>query len=299
MEFRVNDSPFAGREGKFLTSRHLRERLFQEMKTNVGLRVEEVSQTSFKVSGRGELHLTVLIETMRREGYELAVSRPEVILRQENGQWQEHAEYLVLDIDREYQGVILENLGKRGAEVQNMMIEGEHRLRVEAVISARGLIGFKSEFLTQTKGSGMMHHSFHGYVPRGSASAKRLVGVLVAKETGLGTSYALEMLQERSVLFVAPGQDIYAGMIVGQNARENDMVVNPCKRKALTNMRAAGSDDTVQLTPPRRFTLEQAVAYIEDDELCEITPSSLRLRKKALDHSLRRKQERDEEDAEG
>jgi len=290
MDFMVNDSPFAGQDGTFLTSRHLRERLEHEQQINVGLRIEEIGSNTgtFRVAGRGELHLSILIETMRREGFELSVSKPEVIDRVEDGVRKEPAEYLLLDIEEQYQGPVLECLGIRGADMKDMKLEGK-RMRMEYVITARALIGFKSEFLTLTRGSGLMHHSFFGYVPKVKGERTRLKGVLIALEAGLTTAYAIESTQERGSLFVPPGTPVYAGMVVGECARDNSLTVNPCKKKALTNMRASGSDDAPTLTPPRIMSLEQSIEFIESDELVEVTPKNLRIRKKQLDPNMRKR----------
>jgi GTP-binding protein len=272
-----------------LTTRHIRDRLVHEQEINVGLRVEEVpNSSSFRVAGRGELHLSILIETMRREGFELAVSKPEVIDKIVDGQKMEPAEYLVLDIDDANRGVTLECLGMRGGELKNMQLEGT-RLRLEYVLGARGLIGFKSEFLTLTRGNGLMHHSFHGYIPRTRGERHRLKGVLIAQESGTTTAYAMDGLQERGTLFVGTNVPVYGGMIVGESSRDTSLVVNPCKKKALSNMRSTGSDDAAILTPPKILSLEQAIEFIETDELVEITPKNIRLRKKYLDHTARKR----------
>jgi GTP-binding protein len=295
MNLLVNDSPFAGREGKILTSRHIRARLEKEAQTNVGLKIEILEgEGRFKVSGRGELHLTILIETMRREGFELAVSSPEVIYKEVNGQVYEPMEFLTLDIDSECQGTVFELVGKRGAKLENMVSEGENRIRLEYIIPSRALIGFKNEFLTGTHGQGIMHHSFYDYLPKVNVSDLRINGVFIAKERGKTTAYALDSLQTGGQLFVEPGVEVYAGMIVGQNSRENDLVVNPCKLKKLTNMRSKAADDAPMLIPPRIMNLEQAVEYIAPDELVEVTPYSVRLRKKVLDHLERKRSSKNE-----
>ncbi|MDR1086823.1 MAG: translational GTPase TypA [Endomicrobium sp.] len=295
MNFLVNDCPFAGREGRFLTSRHIKARLEEEAQTNVGLRIETLEgEGRFKVSGRGELHLTVLIETMRREGFELSVSSPEVIYKEIDGRICEPMELLTLDIESQYQGAIFELIGKRSAKLENIASEGENRMRLEYIIPSRALIGFKNEFLTNTRGQGIMRHSFYDYMPKINVADLRTNGVFIAKEQGKTTAYALDNLQISGQLFVVPGVEVYEGMIVGQNSRENDLVVNPCKLKKLSNMRSKSADDAPMLTPPRIMSLEQAVEYIAPDELVEVTPISVRLRKKILNHLLRKRSSQNE-----
>lgn len=289
MVFSVNNSPFAGREGDYVTSRHLRDRLFKEVETNVSMKIEETeSPDAFKVSGRGELHLAVLIETMRREGYELQVGKPRVIYKRINDQLCEPLEYLTIDVPQEFMGTVMENLGARKAELINMT-ELAGYLRLEFIIPARGLIGFRAQFLTSTKGNGIMNHVYHGYAPFKGDIPGRTRGALVAFEDGETTPYGLNSVQDRGTLFVGPNEAVYTGRIIGENSRETDMDVNPCKKKHVTNMRSSASDEAVRLTPPRIFSLEQALEWINDDELVEVTPHSIRMRKTILDRAARAK----------
>lgn len=289
MIFHVNKSPFAGKEGDYVTSRHIRARLFKEIETNVALRVEETETSdAFKVSGRGELHLSVLIETMRREGFELEVSKPQVIYKEINGQKCEPLERLTIEVPQEYMGAVMEGLGPRRAEMISME-ELAGYMRMEFSIPARGLIGFRNELLTTTRGTGIMYHVFQGYAPYKGDIPERTRGSLVAFEAGTTTAYGLNSVLDRGELFLDPGVEVYEGMIIGENTRDQDMDVNPCKKKHLTNTRASGSDDAIKLPPSRKFTLESALEWINDDELVEVTPTSVRMRKMVLSRQQRYK----------
>lgn len=284
MTFAVNNGPFVGQEGDHITSRKLRERLYKELDSNVSLRVEDTdSPDQFVVSGRGELHLSILIETMRREGYELMVSKPEVIFKRINGQLMEPSEHLVIDTPEDSMGAVMENLGRRKAEMINMVNSGLGQMRLEFKIPARGLIGFRSEFLTETRGRGIMNHTFSGYEPYKGDFKTRYQGALVAWETGEAVTYGMLQVEDRGTLFITPGTKVYEGMIVGQNNRDRDMDINVCKKKQLTNMRTSNSEETVKLKEPRLLTLEEAIEFINDDEYVEVTPKSIRMRKKVLD----------------
>ena len=292
MNFMVNNSPFAGKEGKFVTSRNIRDRLFKEVETNVSMRVEETETTDcFKVSGRGELHLSILIETMRRQGYEFQVSRPKVILKEENGKKLEPMELLIVEVPEQYVGPVMEKIGSRKGELENMGTRDGGSTHLEFKIPARGLIGYRSEFMTDTNGNGIMNQLFAGYEPYKGEIQTRERGSIIVHEAGETTGYGLFNTQERSRLFVGPGVPVYEGMIVGECAKNEDIVCNVCKKKQMTNTRAAGSDDALRLVPPTTMSLEQCMEFIKDDELLEVTPSTLRLRKTILAKDLRMKKQ--------
>ncbi len=292
MNFMINNSPFAGREGKFVTSRNLRDRLFKEIETNVSLRVEETdSPDTFKVSGRGELHLSILIETMRRQGYEFQVSPPEVIYKQEGGKLLEPIELLMIEVPQDYVGAVMERLGTRKAEIKNMGTREGGMSHLEFLIPARGLMGYRSQFMTDTNGNGIMNHIFDSYEEYKGDIEQRNTGSIVVHETGVSTGYGLFNTQSRGRLFIGPGVEVYEGMIVGENPKNEDIVCNVCKRKQATNMRAAGSDDALKLVPPSILSLEQCLEFIKNDELVEITPKSTRIRKRILDKEQRMKHE--------
>ncbi|MFR7951607.1 MAG: EF-Tu/IF-2/RF-3 family GTPase, partial [Acutalibacteraceae bacterium] len=292
MNFMVNNSPFAGKEGKFVTSRNIRDRLFKEVETNVSMRVEETETTDcFKVSGRGELHLSILIETMRRQGYEFQVSRPKVILKEENGKKLEPMELLIVEVPEQYVGPVMEKIGSRKGELENMGTRDGGSTHLEFKIPARGLIGYRSEFMTDTNGNGIMNQLFAGYEPYKGEIQTRERGSIIVHEAGETTGYGLFNTQERGRLFVGPGVPVYEGMVVGECAKNEDIVCNVCKKKQMTNTRAAGSDDALRLVPPTTMSLEQCMEFIKDDELLEVTPSTLRLRKTILAKDLRMKKQ--------
>lgn len=292
MNFLVNDSPFAGKEGSYVTSRHLKDRLEREMLSNVAMKMEEVSADCFKVLGRGELHLSILIETMRREGYEFAVSRPEVIMKKTESGTLEPMEHLFVEVPEESVSAVIEKLGQRKGEMLDMAPTGNGTIKLEFRIPARGLIGYRSEFLTDTKGYGTFHHLFDGYDAYRGDIRVRTRGSLVAFETGAAVAYGIYHAQERGIMFIEPGIDVYEGMVVGESSRLEDIAVNVCKKKQLTNIRSAGADDALRLTPPTVFSLEQSLEFIADDELVEITPKSIRIRKKILDKVMRERMQR-------
>lgn len=294
MTFLVNNSPFAGKEGKWVTSRKLQERLFKEAETDVALRVTETdSPDAYIVAGRGELHLGILLENMRREGYELQVSKPEVIIREVDGQKMEPVERLIIDVPEESTGAVMESLGTRKAEMVNMINQGTGNVRLEFLIPSRGLIGYRTEFLTMTRGYGVMNHAFDSYAPYfGAGLGGRRQGVLVSSESGKTTLYGMLGVEDRGLLFLQPGTEVYEGMIVGEHNRDNDIIVNICKEKALTNVRSATKEETVKMKTPRMMSMEEALEYLDDDEYCEITPKSIRLRKKLLNKSERERAEK-------
>ncbi len=295
MTFQANTSPLAAREGRFVTSRQVRDRLMREALHNVALRVEETADPDkLSVSGRGELHLAILIETMRREGFELAVSRPRVVVREVDGERHEPFEALTVDVEDKHQGAVMEALGSRGGEVESMMPDGQGRTRLDYMIPARGLIGFQTDFRTMTSGTGMMYHVFDHYGPvRAREIASRANGVLISNSPGKSLAYALFNLQERGRMFIGPGEELYEGMVIGRHSRDNDLTVNPTKGKQLTNVRASGKDESILLTPPIQMSLEQAMEFIEDDELVEITPQNIRIRKRHLKEHERKRASRE------
>ncbi len=290
MELHVNNSPLAGTEGKFVTTRQIRERLFREVRTNVAMRVEETDSAEvYRISGRGELHIGILLENMRREGFEMAVSRPSVITREVDGVLEEPYEHVTIDVQEEFQGTVIEKLGRRGAEMTHMQSAGDGTTRIEFICPTRGLIGYTSEFLTDTRGTGVMHHVFHAYGKHVGEIPARNNGVLISMADGESVAYALWKLQERGRMFIGPGERLYEGMIIGIHNRDNDLVVNATREKKLTNVRASGKDDAIDLVPPLKLSLERAIEFIADDELVEITPKSIRLRKRLLKEHERKR----------